>query len=124
MVGQRGPSKGSKLELIMTMVNPRRPRTMADARMEQIETILEHAAMPVLDKCALVHEWVQHAELQAASLIVQRLFVEDLLAATRSTGDQQEIAGPVGDDHSPAQGQEQAERGTEAVRDVQAQKWS
>jgi hypothetical protein len=36
-----------------------------DARMEKIQTILGYAAMPLLDKYALVHEWVRHAELKA-----------------------------------------------------------
>ena len=33
-----------------------------DARMAEIEVILDHAAMHLLDKCALVAEWVRHAE--------------------------------------------------------------
>jgi hypothetical protein len=34
----------------------------SDARMAQIEEILGHAAMRLLEKCALVAEWVRHAE--------------------------------------------------------------
>jgi hypothetical protein len=34
----------------------------SDARMAQIEEILDHAAMHLLEKCALVAEWVHHAE--------------------------------------------------------------
>jgi hypothetical protein len=37
-----------------------------DARMEEIQKILEHAATPVLDKCALTAEWVRHAEAKAS----------------------------------------------------------
>jgi hypothetical protein len=33
-----------------------------DERMSQIKEILGHAAMPVLDKCELVAEWVRYAE--------------------------------------------------------------
>jgi hypothetical protein len=39
-----------------------------DARMDQIRKILETAAMPVLDKCALYAEWVKHAEANASVL--------------------------------------------------------
>ena len=35
-----------------------------DARMEQIQQILGHAAMRLLDRYALVAEWVRHAELK------------------------------------------------------------
>jgi hypothetical protein len=37
-----------------------------DVRMEQIQQILGHAAMRLLDRCALVAEWVHHAEAKAA----------------------------------------------------------
>jgi hypothetical protein len=33
-----------------------------DVRMEKIGEILQHAAMPLLEKCILVAEWVHHAE--------------------------------------------------------------
>jgi hypothetical protein len=33
-----------------------------DARMEEIQKILGHAAMHLLNRCALVGEWVRHAE--------------------------------------------------------------
>jgi hypothetical protein len=36
----------------------------SDARMAEIEVILDHAAMPHLGKCELVAEWVQHAEVK------------------------------------------------------------
>ena len=38
----------------------------ADARMEEIQQILGHAAMHLLDRYALVAEWVRHAEAKAA----------------------------------------------------------
>jgi hypothetical protein len=60
---------------------------------------------------------LQRPELQAASPMVQRQFVADLLAATRSTGDQQEIAGTLTINHSCAAGFEQADGGPQAVRD-------
>jgi hypothetical protein len=34
----------------------------ADTRMAEIELILDHAAMHLLEKCALVAEWIHHAE--------------------------------------------------------------
>jgi hypothetical protein len=37
-----------------------------DARMEQIQKILGHAAMHLLDRYALVAEWVRHAEAKAS----------------------------------------------------------
>ncbi len=37
-----------------------------DARMEQIEQILGHAAMHLLDRYGLVAEWVRHAEAKAS----------------------------------------------------------
>ena len=42
--------------------NDRRNGDDADARMDEIQKILETAAMPVLDKCGLYAEWVKHAE--------------------------------------------------------------
>lgn len=38
----------------------------ADARMAEIEEVLDHAATPHLDKCELVAEWVHHAEAKFA----------------------------------------------------------
>jgi hypothetical protein len=38
----------------------------SDARMAQIEEILGHAAMRLLEKCALVAEWVHHAEAKSS----------------------------------------------------------
>ena len=38
----------------------------SDARMAQIEEILGHAAMRLLEKCALVTEWVRHAEAKCS----------------------------------------------------------
>src|SRR5690242_19875494 len=38
----------------------------AGARMAEIEVILDHSAMRLLDKCALVAEWVGHAEAKAS----------------------------------------------------------
>jgi hypothetical protein len=40
----------------------------ADARMEQIQKILGHAAMHLLDRHGLVAEWVRHAEAKASIL--------------------------------------------------------
>jgi hypothetical protein len=37
-----------------------------DARMEEIEKILGHAALPVLDKSELTAEWVRHAEAKVS----------------------------------------------------------
>jgi hypothetical protein len=37
-----------------------------DARMAEIEVILDHSAIRLLDKCALVAEWVGHAEAKAS----------------------------------------------------------
>jgi hypothetical protein len=45
----------------------------SDARMVQIEEILGHAAMRLLEKCALVAEWVHHAEAKSS---VFRHFVQ------------------------------------------------
>jgi hypothetical protein len=37
-----------------------------DVRMDEIQQVLGHAAMHLLDRCALVTEWVHHAEAKAA----------------------------------------------------------
>lgn len=42
--------------------DPLRNGDEADARMEEIEKILDHAATQLLRKCELVAEWVRHAE--------------------------------------------------------------
>jgi hypothetical protein len=44
----------------------RRNGDETDARMSEIVLILDHAAMRLLDKCALVAEWVGHAEAKAS----------------------------------------------------------
>jgi hypothetical protein len=38
-----------------------------DFRMAKIEEILDHAAMHLIEKCALVAEWVHHAEVKLSS---------------------------------------------------------
>jgi hypothetical protein len=42
----------------------------AYVRMEEIQKILEHAATPVLDKCALIAEWGRHAEAKGSGQVV------------------------------------------------------
>jgi hypothetical protein len=42
-----------------------------DARMAKIEEILDHAAIHVIEKCALIAEWVRHAEANAVSVFGQ-----------------------------------------------------
>jgi hypothetical protein len=50
-----------------TPTNNSRPNGAdVDARMAKIEEILDHAATHVLEKCALVAEWVRHAEAKAS----------------------------------------------------------
>jgi hypothetical protein len=43
-----------------------------EGRMAQIEKILRYAATPLLQKCALVGEWVRHAEARVSGQLVHK----------------------------------------------------
>lgn len=55
----------------ITYVSPDSARPNGDEidfRMAKIDEILRHAAMPLLEKCALVAEWLHHAEVKLSIL--------------------------------------------------------
>jgi hypothetical protein len=62
-----GPIQGDPQEVPIALSgDPKTDGDESDARMAEIEVILDHAAIPHLEKCGLVAEWVRHAEAKAS----------------------------------------------------------
>jgi hypothetical protein len=63
---------GSSADAGVSLVNAQANGDESDARIARIEEILAHAAMPLLDKCELVAEWVHYAEARVSGQPVHK----------------------------------------------------